>query len=283
MGLGRHALALIATFAIAAPIATPAAAAPATNAGAPSTTAPSATAATATAPGAWTANAPTADTPTATVPTVDTTPASAVSTNAPPAYAASPIAASAATVPPDDIRDIRGPKSVSPPWLLAALLAVAALLVAGIYAAWRWQRRRQMPRPLTPLEITLQRLEATRALMHPSTVREFSIAISDIVRGHIEFAFDVTATQRTTEEFLHDLLGSSQASLAAHRQLLEEFLHRCDVAKFAGVSLSQQIMERLYESAHRFVIETSKSLEAAPTPVASPSNAKEAHDSLPST
>ncbi len=268
MGLGRHALALIATFAIAAPIATPAAAAPATNAGAPSTkvpstTAPSATAASATAPGAWTANAPTADAPTTTAPTVDT--------------------ASAATAPSEDIRDIRGPKSVFPPWLLAALLVVAALLVAGIYAAWRWQRRPLLPRPLTPLEITLQRLEATRALMHPPTVREFSIAISDIVRGHIEFAFDVTATQRTTEEFLHDLLGSSQASLAAHRQLLEEFLHRCDVAKFAGVSLSQQIMERLYESAHRFVIETSKALEAAPTPVASPSNAKEAHDSLPST
>ncbi len=284
MALGRHALALIAAFAIAAPFATPAAAAPATNAGAPSTTAPSATAASATAPGAWTANAPTADTPTATVPAVDTAlpvdtaPASAVSTNVPSAYAAS-----AATAPSEDIRDIRGPKSVFPSWLLAALLAVAALLVAGIYAAWRWQRRRQLPRPLTPLEITLQRLEATRALMHPSTVREFSIAISDIVRGHIEFAFDVTATQRTTEEFLHDLLGSSQASLAAHRKLLEEFLHRCDVAKFAGVSLSQQIMERLYESAHRFVIETSKSLEAAPTPVASPSNAKEAHDSLPST
>jgi hypothetical protein len=193
------------------------------------------------------------------------------------------MATASAGTPPEDIRDIRGPKSVFPVWLLAALLAGAALLVAGIYAAWRWKQRQQLPRPLTPLEITLQRLEATRALMHPSTVREFSIAISDIVRGHIEFAFDVTATQRTTEEFLHDLLGSSKGSLAAHRKLLEEFLHRCDVAKFAGVSLSRQIMERLYESAHRFVIETSKPPQAAPTQVASPANAQEARDSLPST
>jgi hypothetical protein len=127
---------------------------------------------------------------------------------------------------------------------------------------------------LTHLEIVLQRLEATRALMQPSTVREFSIAISDIVRGHIEYAFDVTATQRTTEEFLHDLLGSpnapsanapsANASLAAHRSLLEEFLYRCDVAKFAGVTLSQPIMESLYESARRFVIETSKPAAATP-------------------
>jgi hypothetical protein len=183
-------------------------------------------------------------------------------------------AASAADVPGDDIRDIRGPKGVFPLWLLLAALAFIALLIVGAYALWRWKRRRQRPRPLTHLEIVLQRLEATRALMQPSTVREFSIAISDIVRGHIEYAFDVTATQRTTEEFLHDLLGSSNArsanaptadaSLAAHRSLLEEFLYRCDVAKFAGVSLSQTIMESLYQSARRFVIETSKPAAAAP-------------------
>jgi hypothetical protein len=188
-------------------------------------------------------------------------------------------AASAADVPGDDIRDIRGPKGVFPLWLLLVSLAVIALLIIGAYALWRWKRRRRRPRPLTHLEIVLQRLEATRALMQPSTVREFSGAISDIVRGHIEYAFDVTATQRTTEEFLHDLLGSSNApavggppttgpssnaSLAAHRSLLEEFLYRCDVAKFAGVTLSQPIMESLYESARRFVIETSKPAAAAP-------------------
>ena len=188
----------------------------------------------------------------------------------------------------DDIRDIRGPKGVFPLWLIAAMLAGVALLMIGAYAAWLWRRRRQRPRPLTHLEIVLQRLEATRALMQPSTVREFSIAISDIVRGHIEYAFDVTATQRTTEEFLHDLLGSSNApsanaSLADHRSLLEEFLYRCDVAKFAGVTLSQQIMESLYQSARRFVIETSKPAAPAPAGTGSTGHPKEAHDSLPST
>ncbi|MEP6547476.1 MAG: hypothetical protein ABJD53_08410 [Gammaproteobacteria bacterium] len=245
MGLGRHALALIAAIAVTAPIGVLAA-----NTPAPSTAAP--------ATGAPAAGAPTAN---------------AAPSNSLPSAAA----------PAEDIRDIRGPKGVFPLWLLAALLAGVTLLIVLGYAAWRWKRRRQLPRPLTALEITLQRLEATRALMHPSTVREFSIAISDIVRGHIEYAFDVTATQRTTEEFLHDLLASSRASLAAHRKLLEEFLHRCDEAKFAGVTLSRQIMERLYESAHRFVIQTSKPPEAVPTQVAALRNAKEAHDSLPST
>ena len=250
------ALALIAAMAISP---RPGEAAPATAAGTPTTSAA--------APGAWTADAPTADAPAAAAPAAD------------PAIAGG--AAPNAATPAEDIRDIRGPKTVFPLWLLAALLAGLALLVIAGYAAWRWLRRRQQPRPLTPLEIILQRLEATRALMHPSTVREFSIAISDIVRGYIEYAFDVTATQRTTEEFLRDLLGSSNAALAKHRGLLEEFLHRCDVAKFAGVALSAKIMESLYQSAHRFVIETSKRA-ADSTPDLPPSSMKEAHGSLPS-
>lgn len=188
----------------------------------------------------------------------------------------SPAPANGPTTPPgEDIRDIRGPKKVWPAWLLPALLAAGVLLAIGGYAAWRWRQRRRLPRALLPFEIALQRLDALRPLMQPATVREFSIAISDIVRGHIEQAFAVTATHRTTEEFLHDLLDSSHASLAAHRNLLAEFLNRCDVAKFAGMSLSRQIMESLLQSARSFVIETSKP-PAAPPP--SP-----AHDSLPAT
>jgi hypothetical protein len=100
--------------------------------------------------------------------------------------------------------------------------------------------------------------------------------MSDVVRQYIEAEFKVTATHRTTEEFLHDLLESSNAALAAHRNLLAEFLHQCDVAKFAGVGLSRQIMESLHQSARSFVIESSN-------PPPRSTHIKEAHDSLPST
>jgi hypothetical protein len=184
----------------------------------------------------------------------------------------------------DDIRDIRGPKGIFPLWEVAALLAGAALLSIGGYAAWRWARRRRSPRALQLFEIALQRLEEIRALMQPSSVREFSIAISDIVRRYIEDEFKITATHRTTEEFLRDLLESSNASLAAHRNLLAQFLQQCDMAKFAGVGLSMQIMESLHQSARSFVIESSKPLPAAePREAARSTPAKEAHDSLPST
>jgi hypothetical protein len=200
--------------------------------------------------------------------------------------AAIPLArpAAADVTPAEDIRDIRGPKGMYPAWLVPALVAGGALLTAGAYAAWRWKRRRRQPRALQPFEIALQSLERIRTLMNPSSVREFSIAISDIVRRYIEAEFEVTATHRTTEEFLHDLLDSSNASLAAHRVSLAQFLQQCDLAKFAGVGLSRQIMESLHQSAGRFVTETSKPLPTAEARGAPQSGrTQEAHDSLPST
>jgi hypothetical protein len=158
----------------------------------------------------------------------------------------------------EDIRDIRGPKFMFPPWLLPAVIAGAVLLAFGALGLWRWLRRRRQPRVLLPFEIALQRLEEMRALMQPDDAREFSIAVSDVVRRYIEERFSVTATHRTTEEFLHDLLESSHAPLARHRALLSEFLQQCDLVKFAGMSLTLQNMESLHHSARAFVLETAK-------------------------
>ncbi|HWS68565.1 MAG TPA: DUF4381 family protein [Steroidobacteraceae bacterium] len=166
--------------------------------------------------------------------------------------------ASAATEAAEDIRDIRGPKFMFPPWLLPAVIAGAVLLAFGALGLWRWLRRRRQPRALLPFEIALQRLEEMRALMQPDDAREFSIAVSDVVRRYIEERFSVTATHRTTEEFLHDLLESSHARLARHRALLSEFLQACDLVKFGGMSLTLQNMESLHHSARAFVLETAK-------------------------
>src|ERR1035441_6587113 len=54
-------------------------------------------------------------------------------------------------------------------------------------------------------QLSDQRLGDIRPLMQPQSVREFSTAVSDIVRSYIELRFGVTATHRTTEEVLHNL------------------------------------------------------------------------------
>jgi HAMP domain-containing protein len=173
-------------------------------------------------------------------------------------------AAAAAVDVPEDIRDIRGPKIVHPPWLVPVLVSAGVLLALCAYAVWRWRRRRQSPRALLPFEVALQRLEEIRLLMKPAMAREFGIAVSDIVRRYIESRFEVTATQRTTEEFLQDLLKSSNESLARHRPLLSEFLQRCDLVKFAGLAPAPRLMESLRQSARSFVLETVEAHDALP-------------------
>jgi hypothetical protein len=174
----------------------------------------------------------------------------------------------------EDIRDIRGPRYVLPDWVVPALIGASVLIGLSIYALWRWRRRRSAP-VLSPHEIALQRLEEIRALMQPAAAREFSTAVSDIVRRYIEQRFDVTATRRTTEEFLRDLLESSNASLARHRGLLGEFLQHCDFVKFAALSLTMQNMESLHHSARAFVLATAQPEETA--------SAEKIHDSIPAT
>jgi len=146
---------------------------------------------------------------------------------------------------------------------LISRLGGAVLLALSIYGLWRWRRSRAA-RVLLPYEIALQRLEEIAALMLPARAREFSIAVSDIVRLYIEQRFNVTATRRTTEEFLHDLLDSSDAVLARHQGLLGEFLQQCDFVKFAALSLTQQNMETLRQSARAFVLATANAHDSLP-------------------
>ena len=184
----------------------------------------------------------------------------------------------------EDIRDIRGPKPITSPWLIP-LLVIAGLLVAGSgYAAWRWDRRRQHAVAKLPAEIALERLEQARAFMHPSGGRDFSIAVSGIVRDYIESRFRVMAAHRTTDEFLHDLLDSSDSLLAAHRDLLADFLQSCDLAKFGGWNLPQLNREAMLQGARRFVIESAQSEVVKKPPTESaPAVERETYDSIPTT
>jgi len=167
-----------------------------------------------------------------------------------------PAPAAAPNAMTQDIRDIRGPKHIPSPWLWPAWLAGGLALTALGYAAWRWNRRRALAAAKLPYEIALDRLEEARALMQPENAREFSIAVSEVVRHYIEVRFAVCAARRTTEEFLHDLIGPSDALLASHQSLLADFLHHCDLAKFARWILSIEEMENMLQSARTFVIET---------------------------
>jgi len=120
--------------------------------------------------------------------------------------------------------------------------------------------------------------------------REFSIEVSSTVREYIESRFRLMAAHRTTDEFLHDLLQSTDPVLAAHRTLLENFLQSCDLAKFGGGNLSIETMEALLHSAQRFVVESAPTQTSGPTQtsaledtVTQSTATKSTYDSLPTT
>jgi hypothetical protein len=174
-----------------------------------------------------------------------------------PTASAKPAPAATTNTATADIRDIRGPKYIPSPWLWPAWFGGALALGALGYAAWR-RSRHTLAKARLPYEIALDQLEEARVLMQPENAREFSIAVSEIVRNYIEDRFQVLAARRTTEEFLYDLLESSDALLASHRALLADFLIHCDLAKFARWILSVEEMEDMLQSARTFVIETAK-------------------------
>ena len=131
----------------------------------------------------------------------------------------------------EDIRDIRPPIHIPYSWLWAVYVAGGLGLAGLAFAAWRWQRWRRQSRRNLLYEVTLEKLEAARALMQPGKGYRFSIVVSEIVRKYIEQAFQVRAAHRTTEEFLHDLVTQSHGALSAHQPLLAKFLEHCDLAK----------------------------------------------------
>jgi hypothetical protein len=172
------------------------------------------------------------------------------------AQAPAPPVAPASGEPVEDIRDIRGARStlVQSPEALAAFGLL--LLAATGYGVWRWRRRRLRLPVLTPSERALQQLEQARSVMRPATAREFGGVVSDVVRGFIEIQLRVTVTQRTTEEFLQDLMGSSSNPLAQQTPLLAGFLQQSDMIKFAGDSVTLQTLESLLQSARHLIRET---------------------------
>ncbi|HEX4049747.1 MAG TPA: hypothetical protein VHY19_02555 [Steroidobacteraceae bacterium] len=157
----------------------------------------------------------------------------------------------------EDIRGIRGPRTLPDSWtspeaLTAAVIALLCL-ACGI---WYWSLR--AARSPSPSESTLRRLESARALMSPHTAQAFGICASEAIRDYIERRFEVVATRQTTEEFLQALLQNSNAALVRHRASLAQFLQQCDFVKFTGNSLAVDDMESLLQSARGFVLETAE-------------------------
>jgi len=167
-----------------------------------------------------------------------------------------PPASPAATPVADSIRDIAPPLDVFPypPWMVATALVLAAVVLGlFIWLLVNWIRHRPGPPPLSASAIALRELEALRGRARQCEPYEFSVAVSDVLRTFISNAkFRLPATRLTSPEFLAAIAGGGMFS-DADRSLLDHFLSKCDMIKFARIQATSDDNTELVESALAFV------------------------------
>ena len=147
------------------------------------------------------------------------------------------------------------------PWLAGGV----AVLAAGAAVLLAWLRRAAARARLTAFDRASARLARLRGqgLPGPERVDPWYVELSDIVRRYVEERFSLRAPELTTEEFLLEAGRSAELS-PAHRDLLSDFLERCDRVKFARYSPGENESREAIEVASRFLDE-SRAVEEGPS------------------
>ena len=168
-----------------------------------------------------------------------------------------------------DIVDIRPPVYVFDQWWLLFTVIGIGIIAVGLLIWFVLRRKNRLP-PLPIMvsahERARQKLQAALDLLDKP--KPFCILVSDAVRLYLEERFELQAPDRTTEEFLDELRWRPVLS-SAQKDLLRDFLSRCDLVKFAKVEFAPNDLQGLYTAALRLIDETS--VEAAPVAPAPPS------------
>jgi hypothetical protein len=135
--------------------------------------------------------------------------------------------------------------------LLAACVALVlvGLLVFGI--VWYLRRRPAGPPP-SPRMIAMRELDLLRPQVATLDPYAFSVKVSDILRTFIEAQYGLRAAHQTSPEFLASMAESREFS-DKDRELLAQFLERCDLIKFAHIDASSTDSAILHERAVAFI------------------------------
>jgi Domain of unknown function (DUF4381) len=152
-----------------------------------------------------------------------------------------------------EFHDIAPPVDYSliPPWLVF-VIAFVVLSLLGLVVWWFMRRQKPELPPKTPREITLGELEQIRHEIERMSPYQFSIRVSDILRRYVTQQYGLPATRQTSIEFLTAAAKAPSFS-ADDKSLLEDFLNRCDLIKFAKYEAAVSDSELLLEEAIRFV------------------------------
>jgi Domain of unknown function (DUF4381) len=152
-----------------------------------------------------------------------------------------------------DFHEIAPPVDYSliPTWLIF-LGSFAGLSLIGLII-WLLKRKpKPVLPPKLPREIALEELDHIGNEIDGMNPYQFSILVSDILRRYVTNQFALPVTRQTSVEFLAALTKSSAFS-TNEKSLLEDFLNRCDLIKFARYEATPADSRLLLEEATRFV------------------------------
>ena len=158
-----------------------------------------------------------------------------------------------------DIRPIRDavtiPAPPSPPaevshlplilWIICGIVALAAIAALIIYL----KRRAEANRIPNLQQKAIIQLSDCKKLMTPAHSREFTIAVSNILRTFIESRFQLPSTRLTTPEFLTKITHDTTLDLGPYQKSLCEFFNQCDFGKFSGNELDAESLLKLHQTA----------------------------------
>jgi len=141
--------------------------------------------------------------------------------------------------------------SFVPAWLVFLASFIGLCLVGLII--WLFTRKRKLAEPpKLPRDIALEELELVASETETANPYQFSIRVSDILRRYVTNQYALPATRQTSVEFLTALSKSSVFS-TTEKSLLEDFLNRCDLIKFARYEATSADSRLLLEEATGFV------------------------------
>jgi len=141
--------------------------------------------------------------------------------------------------------------SFVPTWAIF-LASFVGLCLIGLMV-WLLKRRRKpaLP-PKTPREIAMEELELVASGIETANPYQFSIRVSDILRRYVTHQYGLPVTRQTSIEFL-TALAKSKSFSTNEKSLLEDFLNRCDLIKFARYEATSADSQLLLDEAMRFV------------------------------
>ena len=140
--------------------------------------------------------------------------------------------------------------SLIPAWMVFVGAFVALTFLGGII--WLVSRRKPPGQIVSPRERALELLERIEDEIEMLSPYQFSIRVSDILRRYVMEQYDLPVTRQTSIEFLNVIKAASPFA-EEEKELLRDFLDRCDLIKFARYEATTADSRSLLDEATRFV------------------------------